>query len=126
MPFTNTTRYVHALWMLLGQKITDVSEEHVRKSTAKRLGAVGIPARVSVIALRATLTPGRKDGESLVEWSHRWVVNGRWQWRKCGPEHPFAQEYDKGFRVRCYIGFYVKGPSDRPLVVTDRVYDLRR
>lgn len=117
--YTNATRYLHALWLLLGQTITEVADEtrHLTKKQAARIGKAPIPGRVSVIRLRR-VDYGRRHGESHVEWQRRWLVRGHWRWQPCGP--------GRTERVRIWISPYVKGPEDKPLVVPDKVYSLDR
>lgn len=117
-PMTNAIRYAMALWMLLNQTITDTSEEHVKTHHRKRALRKGVPGRVSVIQLRRIAGQHRRDGESLVEWSHRWVVRGHWRWQACGE--------GRTDRRRIWINPHVKGPEDRPLVQTEKVYNLSR
>ncbi|HEX8321602.1 hypothetical protein [Longimicrobium sp.] len=124
--YTNPMRLMHAFWLLLGQTITDTSDAPVDRSRRKRAGRAGIPDRVTVIQLRNRESK-KSEGESLVEWSHRWVVRGFWRWQACGPNHPLAQEMGPGvYRARIWIAPFVKGPKDKPLVVTDKVYALHR
>lgn len=123
--FTNTTRYAYALFLLLNQTLTRVTEEEIPRSAQARIGRMPIPGRVSVITLRRR-AGAESAGESLVEWSHRWLVRGFPAWRKCGSEKPYAQPYEKGWRVRVYVAPYVKGPEDKPLVITNHVYNLSR
>jgi len=117
-PFTNATRYAVALWMLLNQTVTDVTEEHLRTGRRKSAQRKGIPGRVSVIALRRSSGAGRADGETLVQWSHRWVCRGHWRWQPYGA--------GRELRRRIWVRPFVKGPADKPLVITDKVYELRR
>lgn len=116
-PHTNTIRYVHALWLLLNQTITDVREERPRKTAVRLARRMQLPGRVTVIQLRRT-EAHREPGESLVAWSHRWVVRGHWRWQRVGP--------GRAERVRIWIAPHVKGPEGMPLVVPDKVYDLSR
>jgi hypothetical protein len=116
-PFTNTTRYLHALWLLLGQTVTDVREEYLPKTGAKVARRAGIPPRVTVIQLRRT-AGSRGTGESLVQWSHRWVVRGHWRWQAHGPQ--------RSERRRLWIAPHVKGPEGKPLVATEHVYNVSR
>lgn len=124
-PHTNTKRYLHAFWLMLNQTLTRTEDEYARKTAVKHAKRVGLPGRVTVVDLRR-MEGSRAVNETLVEWSRRWIVRGHWAWRKCGPEHPFAQEYDKGFRCRVWIGMYEKGPEDKPLVVPEKVFNVRR
>lgn len=72
---TNAARYVQALWLLLGQSISDTEPEHVR-GTARRGGQrAGLPPKVSVVRLRPSKA-SQRNGESTVAWTHRWVVRG--------------------------------------------------
>lgn len=123
--YSNPSRILQALWMLLGQTITLSEDAHIDRARRKRTGRMGIPARVTVIQLRRT-EGRRNDGESLVEWSHRWGVRGHWAWRHCGADHPYAQVVDGKIMCRVWIAPYIKGPEGKPLVITDKVYALHR
>lgn len=124
--FTNVTRLVHAFWLLLGQTVVEQREADVDRQTRKRAGRAGLPPRVTVIELRRRES-GRSEGESLVEWSHRWVTRGHWRWQHCSDKHPLAQEVAPGdWRCRLWIAPHVKGPAGKPLVVSEKVYALKR
>jgi hypothetical protein len=116
-PHTNTHRYIHALWLMLNQTITKTEDEYVRKTALKRAQRIGLPGRVTVITLRRT-AGSRNQGESLVEWSHRWVVRGHWRWQPHGPQ--------LSEKRRIWIAPHVKGPESKPLIVSDKVYNLSR
>lgn len=122
---TNATRYIFALWMLLQQTIVTHHDAEIPRSHRKIAKRMGIPPGVTVIELRRHEST-KSDGETDVEWSHRWIVRGGWQWRKCGPNHPHAQPYQKGYRCRVWIHDYIKGPEDKPLVSAEHVYRLKR
>lgn len=124
-PYTNPHRYLHALFFLLNQTITTSNEEAVRKTSSRMARHMGIPARVVTIALRRH-EGSRHEGETDVQWAHRWVVRGHPAWRRCGADHPYAEPYEKGWRVRVWIAPYLKGPDDKPLVQSEKVYELRR
>ena len=126
VPFSNVLRMAHAFWLLLGQTVVRRREEIPDRSTRKRAERRGLPKRVTVIELRRT-EGSRSEGETFVEWSHRWLVRGHWRWQVCSDKHPLAQEIAPGdWRCRIWIAPYVKGPDGKPLVVTDKVYALRR
>jgi len=116
--YTNVARYLHALWLLLDQTIADVRPEHLRTSIAKKAWKKNLPGRVTVVQLRRTANEGRTEGESSIEWSHRWLVRGHWRWQPYGP--------GKTQRRRIWIHAFVKGPEDKPLMVNPKVYDVRR
>ena len=115
---TNHVRYVVALWTLLTQDVTDLTQEHPRKRR-RRTGIMPIPTpeRVTVVRLRHR-NPGHHEGPSPVLWSHRWLVRG----------HPRQQRYGPGrSQVRTiWIQPFVKGPADKPFVVTKKIYSLER
>jgi hypothetical protein len=124
---TNTLRYAYALWFLLNQTIVETAEEHVPRAAAKMVGRMKIPGRVSVIQLRRK-SHRRSEGETHVEWAHRWLVRGHPAWRKCGPDHPLAQPHEGGYRARVWISPYMKNAerTDLPIIQTQKVYNLNR
>lgn len=113
---TNEARFFLALLMLLNQTVTTLSKAEADKRTSKRLRRMKMPTGVTVIQLRRHKGSNRKDDESLVEWAHRWVVKGHWR----------NQPYADGVTRRIWIAPYVKGPEDKPLVQTQKVYALVR
>lgn len=124
--YTNMLRQFYALWLLLQQTIARREDAHIPRPFARRAKRMGLPPRVSVIHLRHESMPGEGLGETDVRWSHRWIVRGKWQWRACGQDHPYAQPYEKGWRCRVWINSYVKGPKHLPLVQSTKVYSLDR
>lgn len=123
---TNLVRYMHALWLLLNQTIVQTQEEYPERAGRRRAEKRGLPPKVTVIKLRRIEDNLRHEGESLIEWSHRWIVRGHWAWRRCSQEHPLAEPYAKGWRARVWIHAYAKGPEDAPLIISDKVYQLDR
>ena len=121
---TNMIRYAHALWLLLGQTIVETERQDIRP---RRKGPrrMNLPKPVTVVKLRHIAKP--PSGEPAdVHWRHRWYVRGHWAWRQCGKDHPMAQEYDRGHRVRLWISPYVKGPDGAPFVQSEKVNVLAR
>lgn len=112
--------------MMLGQTVTSVEPHEFDRRTARRVRRMGLPGRVTVVRLRRVKDANRYEGETLVEWANRWIVKGHWAWRHCGQDHPRAQPYEKGWRARCWVAPYVKGPPDLPLRQTEKVYALVR
>lgn len=123
---TNVVRYLHALWLLMGQTVARVEEEHVDRPARRRAVKKGFPPKVTVIKLRREVNENRKDGESDVEWRHRWVVRGHWRWQVCGEHHPLAQETPKGWRCRIWINPFVKGNPEAPFMQSEKVMSLER
>ncbi len=146
-PGTNSTRILHALWLLLDQTVTTVEDDPVDRPARRRAGKASLPAKVTVIRLRRESNSlGREPGESQVQWSHRWIVRQHWRWQPYGPrlaaDHPHTYgvtEVDGGALVqrctyrgcenylrRIIIAASVKGPEGAPLVQSEKVYDLSR
>lgn len=128
-PLPNGRRMIVALFRLLGQVLVDVKDAPIDRATGRRAKRANLPQRVQTIALRRKetryLNPG--DHESgRVEWQHQWPVRGHWAWRHCGAEHPEAEPYEKGHRVRVYVAPYWKGPEGKPIRLTEKVWDLSR
>lgn len=128
VPFgPNWVRTLIAIFTLMGQTVTTVTEIEADRHQARRMRRMRLPQRVTVITLRRTKGAQREEGESQVEWQHRWMVRGHWAWRHCGEDHPFAEpDGSGGLHARVWINPYVKGPDDKPMVITDKVYALRR
>jgi hypothetical protein len=126
--YSNLTRLIHAFWLLCNQTVAEKVDADIDRPRRKRAGRANIPPRVVVIRLRNRSTH-RAEGESLVDWHHRWVVRGHPAWRACGADHPLAEPYPDDptrFRCRVWIAPYTKGPEGKPLVVSDKVYSLQR
>jgi hypothetical protein len=145
-PVSNGTRYVHALFLLLNQTIVTVADEPVDRAARRRAMRKDLPGRVSVIALRRSESANRADGESLVEWNHRWLSRSYWRWQQYGPRkgidhfHVYLPpRVENGHLVRdcavegcdnvvrrIIVRESIKGPADKPLVISDKVYSLER
>lgn len=107
---TNPVRILHALWLLMEQTVARVETEHPDRPSRRRAAKRRLPPAVTVIRLRREAGGERAEGESLVEWAHRWVVRGHWRWQAVSEHHPLAQEIEPGkFRARIWINPYVKG-----------------
>ena len=117
-PYTNLRRYVHALWLLLDQTLAVQEDALIDRHARKRARKMGIPDRVTVIDLRRR-EHRPAEGDTQVEWSHRWIVRGHW--------HKFRYKEDGVWKwKRLWIFPYEKGPADKPLVITNKVYNFRR
>lgn len=125
IPFTNIIRVMHAYWMLLNQTVTHISDAEIPRAFSKRARRMQIPDRVTVVALRRV--EGLSHGDHDVEWQHRWLVRGHWRWQHVSEHHSLAEpDPDGGFRARVWVRPHIKGPEDKPLHLTDKVYALVR
>jgi hypothetical protein len=114
-PFTNPVRLVHAFFLMLSQTL--VAREHERgdRKSARRMKTMGVPNDVTIITFRRTKYEKKLEGEAKVEWNHRWLVRGFWRWQ------PYKDDEGKWARKRIWINPYVKGPEDKPLVITNKI-----
>ena len=122
---TNIRRQIHSFWLMLGQTVTHVREEEAPRPYARRARRMKLPERVTVIRLRRHERKGDGVGETAVEWSHKWWSRGHWAWRHCSEQHPIAEPDGKGgWHVRVYVRGSIKGPADKPLKITSKIYAL--
>jgi hypothetical protein len=120
IPSGNLIRVLHAYWLLMNQTLVKISEEHADRKLARTMKRFELPSYVTVMQYRRTDTVGEFVGESSVEWSHRWIVRGHWRWQ------PFKNDAGKDDVKRIWIAPFMKGPEDKPLVLTDKIYALTR
>lgn len=124
-PFTNNHRLIMAMCMLMDQTIVDTTERerpnvHSRRRAKDRKMS---QSDITVVTLRrrssssteAVTTPGESSREW---WHHRWVVRGHWRWARVGEGRTQVR--------RVWVSGHVKGPEDKPLRITKKVYDLKR
>lgn len=109
-----------AFWRISQQTLSRV-DDFVFPRTIRR----GLEKNDRPIPLVKTVTLRRVDPreshvgeESPVEWSHRWIVSGFWRNQPFGPA--------RGQRRQQWIAPFVKGPSDKPLVLKKEVRMLVR
>lgn len=119
IPTDSVTSIAHlalATWFIMGETVVDVSEGQVQRQFVRRAKRMGLPPRVTVITLRRK--SGKTDNETVVEWKHRWPVRGHYR----------NQRHGSGLSEtkKIWIGPHIKGPPDRPLIQTEKVYNLRR
>lgn len=144
----NVIRYLHALWLMMGQTVAKVAPEEVDRTARRRAEKRRIPPSVTVIKLRRETDSVKREGESEVEWAHRWIVKGHLRWQPYGhrgaehehvlgpmaigtsghPERWCVHEGCDHHVERIYIHPYMKNAhrSDLPIVQTDKVYSLER
>jgi hypothetical protein len=107
------SRWLLTVWRLMQQTITSVEQESAPRSLKKQLQRRNLDTEVSVIGLRHKAVKG--EGDTEVEWSHRWLVKGHWR----------KQPTKEGIRL-VWIHPYIKGPENKPLLIREHVYALVR
>jgi len=73
---------------------------------------------ITLITLRRKSIKQDDEEPQKVEWSRRWIVRGFWrrQWFPKSKTHDYV-----------YIHEHIKGPEDKPLIITERrVFNFRR
>lgn len=114
----NMTRLVFALFQLMDQTITDLSEvqdRHLHKMHVKKPNRP--PGLVTVMKLRRESDHGRRDSDG--SWlTFRSVTSGHWRKQPCGPGRTEIK--------RIWINPYVRGPEDAPFRTTHKVSTLVR
>jgi hypothetical protein len=109
-----------AMQLIAQQKIGEPVRLLPDRPTRRRMAREGMPERlITLITLRRKSAKKDEDEDKEpIPWSRRWVVRGHWrrQW------YPSLKRHDWK-----YIYEYVKGPENKPLVITERrVFNFRR
>jgi hypothetical protein len=111
-------KWIMRLLLVASLPLAAIDHPELNRSARRRMPA-GTLNRSRIIHLRPR-EQYRHDGDSesdTVEWSHRWMVRG----------HKRAQPYPSAGETRdIWIAPYIKGPGDKPLVVTEVNYALDR
>jgi hypothetical protein len=115
-------RWMLSFWALCSQHIEYRPAPRAARRRQERAGPSPSPdyGDIRVILLRRrTIHPEDHQPQHVdVAWSHRWMVSGHWRWQAVGKgraQHRWT-----------YINPYVKGPDDKPLILTDKVHILGR
>jgi hypothetical protein len=112
--------FVKAFWTISQQRLVHVTEAGASRATLRRLerDEIEISAiRVVNLRRRDNVPAPDTEGLHLVDWSHRWIVEGHWR----NQYLPSVQAH----RLQ-WISAYIKGPEDKPLVVKDTVFWVSR
>lgn len=110
-------RMISALWTLLNTaSIATVqstpASRPVRRRAERRLP--GVPSHTRVVTLRRVRPRGESEHDGRkVNWSHQWIVSAHMRNQPCGPGNKQ--------RRLTFIAPFVKGPSDKPLIVKETV-----
>jgi hypothetical protein len=103
-----------ALQKIIKQEVTSPTN----RETRRRMGKLARNAKTDVVTIILRQIETQKaEGESQIEWQHRWLVRGHWRKQWLPSVHGHRQQW---------IAPYVKGPEDKPLVIKPRVFDFRR
>lgn len=116
----NDGRFLLAFLMMLNQTVTSVEEHTLDRKGSRRFKRMGLPDRVTVVRLRRHKNIDRLEGETLVEWAHRWVVRGHWR------NQPYKDDDGTTIYKRIWIAPHVKGPEGAPLKQSQKIYALVR
>jgi len=108
-----------ALNILAAQKIGEPIKITPDRATRRRYARdwTNAPERlITLITLRRKSACKPAPDAPLVPWSRRWIVRGHWR-----------KQPDKNGWHWTYIYEYIKGPEDKPLIISERrVFNFRR
>jgi hypothetical protein len=116
----------HSLFLMLNQHTFVDSSTRIKtthKKRLKRLESKNLPTETQVIQLRKRYynSENLSDSAKNVDYSYRWFVVGHWRWQ------PYKnQETKEVEHKRIWISPYIKGPEDKPLKTTPKVFALVR
>ena len=114
-------RWVYAAMHLMSQRLATRVRHATDRPTRKRIQRhrkQEAPAFVDVVTLRRLEQDRERDPKGKqIDWSWRWMVSGHWrnQWYPAG-----------GVHKRTFIDSYVKGPPEKPLKPTTKIYVATR
>jgi hypothetical protein len=111
-------KFVLCTWTIMQQRIAATHRERPNRPQIRRWGRrKADPPEVVVVTLRRAQTPQEPGEEAtMVNWTHRWFVNGHWR----------RIHNHEGEERLVYVSPHIKGPEHLPLVHKDRVYNFRR
>lgn len=113
-------KLIATFFAFIRQRIFLTSTERAQRQVRRSLSRQGKNGdeEVQVIVLRQAASRGDAAAEArTVEWGCRWIVAGHWvnQW------YPSRQRHE-----RIWLMPYVKGPEDKPLRISDKVWAVTR
>ena len=109
-----------AMQLLGQQKIGQPIQMRPDRATRRRIHReYGQNERlITLITLRRKNVKHDNEEPAKVEWSRRWAVKGHWR-------HQYYSKTDSHDWV--YIHEYIKGPEDKPLILSERrIFNFRR
>jgi hypothetical protein len=127
--FLNLKRIFVAYVKLLNQTLVRSHRASIDRHAEKRARRRDIEPTVTVVQLRRVKYTGAppQDDAHPVDWQHSWIVRGHWRWQPCGPNHPLAEpDGHGGYVAHIYVNSHIKGPPDKPLKMSERVYEFSR
>ena len=106
-----------AMWTLMQQPLASSERIQPDRAASRRAARAGMPEQsISVIRLRRVTSPHSAE-PSARDYSVRWIVRGHWR----NQYLPSRQTH----RLQ-WITEHVKGPEDKPLKLTEKVYSWQR
>jgi hypothetical protein len=112
-------RLLQAMWSIMAEPYVAAEEVRVDRNATRRAQRAGLTTdgQVRVVTLRRANDRRSTGDPSNVQWSRRWVVSAHWrnQW------YP-----SRGVHRQRFIAPYVKGPDNKPLLISQKVFALRR
>lgn len=140
----NMIAWIYALWTFMGTEIVTMPRPRIDRQTVRFAGRSIKQHEVSVVLLRrSAIKPVESDGPHRdIDWSCRWLVSGHHRhidsyvsghhhavpFKQPGSDHGIcAVCWANGERARItWVKPFLKGPEDRPLKATEKLYKLVR
>lgn len=111
----------HTLWRMLAEEIAVANRRDVSKKYKKMARRVNMKdTGVSVITLRHVQNVSDNesyDGDRIIDWSHRWYVRGHYR---------RIRDRRTGQERLVWVRSHIKGPQEKPLRETEKIYALTR
>jgi len=112
------TRTFIAINLVAQQNIAETAKMRTPRATRRRWNLDNNSVITLITLRRKKMALPDDHTPQKVEWSRRWIVRGFWR----NQYYPKTKTHDW-----LYIHEYIKGPEDKPLVITERrVFDFRR
>lgn len=109
-------RFFRVAHNLMGNRIVTSDRQQALRAfrrDAMRAGLdMGAPRIITLRRPNSQVADEERERTRDVEWTHRWIVSGHWRHLADGRQ--------------TWIGEYVKGPENLPLIVRERVWNWNR
>lgn len=119
-----TVKFFAACFTFLQQQLVEALPIQADRATRKRLErttqTTPISSTVQIVRLRHRYVPNaERDTPMAHDWNYSWMVRGHWR------KQPYPSK-GQGVYKHIFIRPYRKGPEDKPLRGTEKVYAIVR
>jgi hypothetical protein len=112
---TEDRKLLAALWAITKTPIISMVSSRPPRHVARRSEREGRHANVKILRLGGEHRGHVSALDSATrDWKHSWIVRPHWRWQAHGP--------GRAERKLILVGPYKKGPEDKPLIGSERVW----